>query len=275
MPRRPSPGNLSDPYGWRTHPIWGGRRFHAGLDIGWLEGRTLVAPENGVVVGYGWQGGWGKRLDFQGDSGVLHYLAHTADIFVAVGTRVAEGTPIAEMGATGDVDGVHLHWEVRPGGGSTIDPEQWLRDATPTTPSPAPVPEEDIVMSMITTRWNGQHIFTVGPRFLEHETDIEQARQAGWLLNRDSRMGTAEDGSKTLFVEVGNDGLNRIQRTFGIPWYAFDLVMAGRAFDLEGNFGRGRIWSKEDEALAAVQGVQVRTDGLAKSLDELIAKVER
>lgn len=132
MARRPSSGNLSDPYGWRWHPIWGDRRFHSGADIGWSEGRTLVAPSNGTIVAYGWQGGWGKRLDFLGDDGVLHYLAHTADLWVAVNTRVTEGTPIAEMGATGDVTGVHLHWETRPAGGSTIDPEEWLRNATPT-----------------------------------------------------------------------------------------------------------------------------------------------
>lgn len=132
MARRPSPGNLSDPYGWRVHPIWGDQQFHYGRDIGWSNGRTLVAPSNGTIVAYGWQGGWGKRLDFLGDDGVLHYLAHTADIWVAVGTHVAEGTPIAEMGETGDVTAVHLHWETRPGGGSTINPETWLRDATPT-----------------------------------------------------------------------------------------------------------------------------------------------
>ena len=66
-------------------------------------------------------------------------------------------------------------------------------------------------------------------------------------------------------------------RRAGLPM-SFDeqgrrVVDERTLLDLEGNFGLGRLWSKEDEALAAVQGVQVRTDGLAKTLDELVAKI--
>lgn len=163
MARRPSPGNLSDPYGWRTHPIWGDRRFHGGLDIGWSAGRTLVAPADGVIIAYGWQGGWGKRLDFRSDDGVVHYLAHTADLWVPVNSRVAEGSPIAEMGATGDVTGVHLHWETRPGGGATIDPEEWLRGAAPASAgssSATTLSEEDDMATLVTG--GGQNLIVGG-----------------------------------------------------------------------------------------------------------------
>lgn len=143
MPRRPSPGNLSDRYGWRIHPITGRRQFHEGLDIGWVGGLTLVAPANGTVVAYDWRGGWGKRLDFRDDEGNLHYLAHTEELWASVGVWVTEGTPLAKMGATGNVEGVHLHWEVRPGGGSTIDPEEWLHKATPASSATTNKSEED------------------------------------------------------------------------------------------------------------------------------------
>lgn len=126
MARRPSPGNRSDQYGWRIHPITGNRQFHYGEDIGWLGGLTLVAPSGGTVVAYGWQGGWGKRLDFLGDDGVLHYLAHTEELLANVGEWYPEGSSLAQMGATGNVEGVHVHWETRPDGGATIDPEEWL-----------------------------------------------------------------------------------------------------------------------------------------------------
>lgn len=147
MPRRPSPGNVTDRYGWRIHPISKQPQFHQGLDIGWVGGRTLVAPENGVVVGHGPQGGWGNRLDFQGDSGALHYLAHTERSLVPVGSRVTEGSAIAVMGDTGRAAGIHVHWEVRPDGGDTIDPESWL--AQPAGGGGTPLPEQEDIMASI------------------------------------------------------------------------------------------------------------------------------
>ncbi|MGX1932032.1 M23 family metallopeptidase [Microbacterium resistens] len=264
---------ISDDFGYRgIHPVWGTPAWHYGTDFVGFD--TVRAIDDGEVIVSGTPAGWsggGTQVWIQHAWGVSRSL-HLDSRSVGVGDYVTAGQPIGVMGMTGTATGVHLHLEVVVDG-DQIDPVPFITDRLQAAPAAVHVPEEDTVMSMITTRWNGQHIFTVGPRFLEHETDIEQARQAGWLLNRESRMGT-ENGQRTMFVEVGNDGLNRIQRTFGIPWYAFDLVMAGRAFDLEGNFGRGRLWSKDDEALAAVQGVQVRTDGLAKTLDELIAKTK-
>lgn len=127
MARRPYSGRTTSPYGPRLAPIKGASTFHAGLDgIGDYYNR---APEAGVVVWYGYNGGWGNLIKFRGDSGTVHYLAHNAPggLVAPVGSRQAEGAALGVKGMTGTATGVHVHWETRPGGGSPIDPEAWLR----------------------------------------------------------------------------------------------------------------------------------------------------
>lgn len=128
MPRRPSPGNLADPYGWRIHPLTNRRTFHDGEDIGWAKGLQIYAPADATVIAYGPAGGYGNRLELRlGDVDI--WLCHLAASSVRVGQRVTEGQPIATMGATGNVTGVHLHWEVRIGG-KRVDPVSWLTSPT-------------------------------------------------------------------------------------------------------------------------------------------------
>ena len=37
-------------YGWRIHPIWGDRRFHAGEDIGAPMGTSILAADSGIAT---------------------------------------------------------------------------------------------------------------------------------------------------------------------------------------------------------------------------------
>jgi murein DD-endopeptidase MepM/ murein hydrolase activator NlpD len=43
------------------------------------------------------------------------------------GEHVEGGTRLGYVGSTGHSTGPHLHFEVRPGGGSAVDPLPWLR----------------------------------------------------------------------------------------------------------------------------------------------------
>lgn len=128
MARRPYTGRTTSPYGPRLAPIFGASTLHAGVDG---VGGYNTAPEGGGLIGYGYAGGWGNRIVFQGDSGVVHYLAHNAPggLLVPVGHWYPEGTPLGIKGMTGTATGVHVHWETRPGGGATIDPQDWLTSA--------------------------------------------------------------------------------------------------------------------------------------------------
>ena len=128
--RPPSSGTWRDGYGTRINPKTGRSETHHGLDIGPGKGddRTLVAPEAGKVIGYGSLTAWplhGLVLRMRGDDGIEHWLAHTDRPLVSVGARVAEGTPVAVMGMTGQTSGLHVHWETRRDG-TRFDPATWL-----------------------------------------------------------------------------------------------------------------------------------------------------
>ena len=48
---------------------------------------------------------------------------------MVVGQQVAVADVIGSVGTTGNSTGPHLHLEVRPAGGSPVDPMDWLRAA--------------------------------------------------------------------------------------------------------------------------------------------------
>lgn len=134
----------------------------------------------------------------------------------------------------------------------------------------APVPEEGI--EMLTIKW-GDHIFTCDRSYLKHETNNRQASTMGWLLNRNDRMAKG-----SMYVGVDNDAVNALQKSLSIPWYAFELVMSGRGFNIEGTRGdgtgeSGRVWSLQHEINAKLDGIRLDTTGLAKSFDELLEKI--
>lgn len=135
--------------------------------------------------------------------------------------------------------------------------------------STSSVPEEDD--DMLTIKW-GDHIFTVDKSYLKHETNGKQAAVMGWLFNRNDRMAKG-----STLVGVDNDAVNALQKTLSIPWYAFELVMSGRGYNIDGTRGdgkgeNGRVWSLQHEINAKLDGIRLDTTGLAKSLDELSEK---
>lgn len=55
----PVSGEITSPYGYRTHPIWGTTIYHSGIDIGVDEGTPVHAADGGTVAWSGWMGGYG------------------------------------------------------------------------------------------------------------------------------------------------------------------------------------------------------------------------
>lgn len=122
---------VSSPFGWRTHPITGKKRLHAGVDI--VTGRkntAIVAPEAGLVIearkSTAPGGGYGYFVKYRGISGATHILAHMVEgsLTVKKGDRVKQGQKLGVMGTTGASTGIHLHWEVR--GKVPVDPIKWM-----------------------------------------------------------------------------------------------------------------------------------------------------
>lgn len=126
----PAAGSVSSGFGWRTHPIFGDRRFHQGIDISAASGTPVVAAAAGTVIRaeYGWGGGYGNRIWIEHGGGVVTTYNHLLDSSFAVsnGQQVARGKPIASVGSTGYSTGAHLHFEVRVGG-QARDPMGYLR----------------------------------------------------------------------------------------------------------------------------------------------------
>ncbi len=105
-----------------------GQRSHAGNDIFAARGTPVVAGVDGRIrTVSGGRAGIGYYLD--GVDGVSYYGAHMNEIRVANGQSVQRGEVIGTVGSTGNAAGTpsHLHFEVKPGNGASIDPYGLLR----------------------------------------------------------------------------------------------------------------------------------------------------
>ncbi|PZV13688.1 MAG: hypothetical protein DCF20_14555 [Pseudanabaena sp.] len=117
----PADGVFTSGYGWR----WG--RIHAGIDIAAPVGTPILAAASGVIEYASWNdGGYGNMIDIRHADGTITRYAHMNELYVREGQTVSQGQTIGAMGSTGFSTGPHLHFEIRPNGGSAIDPMTFL-----------------------------------------------------------------------------------------------------------------------------------------------------
>lgn len=93
--------------------------IHQGQDVIAAEGTPVVSPVAGVVYWRAYQaGGAGNYVVVRGDDGRDYVFMHFEDgsTAVAKGQRVSAGQQLGRVGATGDADGPHLHFEIWPDG---------------------------------------------------------------------------------------------------------------------------------------------------------------
>ncbi len=120
----PADGVFTSGYGWR----WG--RIHAGIDIAAPVGTPILAAASGVIEYASWNdGGYGNMIDIRHADGTITRYAHLNELYVKEGQTVSQGQTIGAMGSTGFSTGPHLHFEIRPNGGSPIDPMAFLASA--------------------------------------------------------------------------------------------------------------------------------------------------
>jgi len=86
---------------------------HYGIDIANDAGTKIRAAYAGRVTFAGVQSGYGNVIYIRHRSGYETRYAHLSRFDVRVGQRVKRDQLIGRMGATGNVTGVHLHFEVR------------------------------------------------------------------------------------------------------------------------------------------------------------------
>ncbi|MDW4904855.1 M23 family metallopeptidase [Streptomyces sp. ADMS] len=99
---------------------------HTGIDFPISYGTTVLAATDGTVRTQ-WNGAYGNMMIVTDKDGTETWYCHLSSYRVASGTTVKAGEPIAYSGNSGNSTGPHLHFEVRPAGGSAIDPLSWLR----------------------------------------------------------------------------------------------------------------------------------------------------
>ncbi len=129
----PSLHEVTSPYGWRMHPIYGTRKFHAGVDIAGsgAMGSPVIASADGtvfkVVRDSSNDAGINIRIrhiDEQGNEWQTRYC-HLSQISVSEGDQVQRGQVIGAVGSTGASTGPHLHFEMKYMG-QLIDPYPYI-----------------------------------------------------------------------------------------------------------------------------------------------------
>ncbi|MFF9281215.1 M23 family metallopeptidase [Streptomyces griseosporeus] len=103
--------------------------YHTGVDFVVPTGTSLKAVAAGTVVSAGWGGAYGNQVVIKLNDGYYAQYAHLSQLSVSAGQTVTAGQQIGLSGATGNVTGPHLHFEIRttPDYGSDVDPVAYLR----------------------------------------------------------------------------------------------------------------------------------------------------
>ncbi|MEU4007398.1 M23 family metallopeptidase [Streptomyces pseudogriseolus] len=103
--------------------------YHTGVDFSVPTGTSLKAVGAGTVVSAGWGGAYGNQVVIQLNDGHYAQYAHLSSLSVSAGQTVSAGQQVGLSGATGNVTGPHLHFEIRttPDYGSDVDPISYLR----------------------------------------------------------------------------------------------------------------------------------------------------
>ena len=86
---------------------------------------TSNAFADGTVALVGWDAGYGNYVIVEHENDWQTLYAHCSEILVYSGQSVSMGDVIAKSGATGEVTGPHLHFELRKDG-TFYNPEFWL-----------------------------------------------------------------------------------------------------------------------------------------------------
>lgn len=119
---------ISEAYGVKNAGYAAGH--HTGVDLAVPTGTSVYSVGDGTVVDAGWGGDYGNYIQIHMSDGRYTLYAHLSVLDAHVGEDVHAGELIAKSGATGNVTGPHLHFEVRTTSvyGSDINPVTYLAD---------------------------------------------------------------------------------------------------------------------------------------------------
>lgn len=91
-----------------------GGRPHEGIDLASNPPGRVYAAAPGRIIEARWSSGYGNQVLIDHGHGVYTRYAHldNFDPGVIIGSAIGFGQPVGQMGATGNADGPHLHFEI-------------------------------------------------------------------------------------------------------------------------------------------------------------------
>jgi murein DD-endopeptidase MepM/ murein hydrolase activator NlpD len=120
-------------FGLRSSPCSGCSSMHLGVDFTAGNGAPVHAIADGVVVeaSRGDSGALGVYVAIRhviGGEVIVSGYAHmqVGSMNLSVGAKVSGGQVIGRVGSTGASTGAHLHFEIKVGGTTNVDPLAWM-----------------------------------------------------------------------------------------------------------------------------------------------------
>ncbi|AZA53821.1 MULTISPECIES: M23 family metallopeptidase [Chryseobacterium] len=118
---------ITSSYGTRTHPIFGTKKMHNGIDLK-ASYENVYSVMDGIVTSAGWDSkGGGNYIKVKHFNRFETSYLHLSEIYYQIGERVKAGFIIGKSGNTGNSTGPHLHFSVKEFGQS-INPSHFLND---------------------------------------------------------------------------------------------------------------------------------------------------
>lgn len=118
---------ITSSYGTRTHPIFGTKKMHNGIDLK-ANYENVYSVMDGVVTAAGWDPkGGGNFMKVRHFNRFETSYLHLSEMYYRPGEKVTAGFVIGKSGNSGNSTGPHLHFSVKEFGQS-INPAHFLND---------------------------------------------------------------------------------------------------------------------------------------------------
>lgn len=102
---------------------------HTGVDFRASVGTPVYSIGEGQVFDTGYNSAYGNYVEIYHGNNIYSFYAHASRVQVSSGQRVSKGQQIMLSGATGNVNGAHLHFEIRTPGyryANCVNPRPYL-----------------------------------------------------------------------------------------------------------------------------------------------------
>ena len=102
---------------------------HTGVDFPVPSGTPVYSVGDGQVVDTGYNRAYGNYVEIYHGNNIYSFYAHASSVIVSSGQYVTKGQQVMKSGATGNVSGPHLHFEIRTPGpryANCVNPMNYL-----------------------------------------------------------------------------------------------------------------------------------------------------